>query len=91
EDITVERLAILAGLSRVHLTRAFAKSMGVPPHTYLNMVRLRHAQRALLSGQGLADAALSSGFADQSHFNRRFKGSIGLAPGAWLKQMTGSR
>jgi AraC-like DNA-binding protein len=89
EDITVDRLATLAGLSRVHLTRAFARSMGVPPHTYLNMVRLRHAQKALLSGHKLADAAISSGFADQSHFNRRFKGSMGLAPGAWLKQMTG--
>lgn len=85
EDITVERLATLAGLSRVHLTRAFSRFMGVPPHTYLNMVRLRHAQKALLDGHTLADAAI----ADQSHFNRRFKGSMGLAPGAWLKQMTG--
>jgi len=88
EDLSVDRLGRLVGLSRVHLTRAFSKAFGVPPHIYLNMVRLRRAQNALLSGHSLADAAISAGFADQSHFSRRFKGSIGLAPGAWLKQMT---
>jgi AraC-like DNA-binding protein len=88
EDLSVDRLGRLVGLSRVHLTRAFSKAFGVPPHIYLNMVRLRHAQNALLSGHSLADAAILAGFADQSHFSRRFKGSVGLAPGAWLKQMT---
>ncbi|WP_086973945.1 AraC family transcriptional regulator [Caballeronia glebae] len=88
EDLTVDLLGRLVGLSRVHLTRAFSSSFGVPPHIYLNMVRLRQAQSALLSGHSLADAAISAGFADQSHFSRRFKGSVGLSPGAWLKQVT---
>ena len=87
EDLTVERLAREVGLSRVHLSRAFAKRFGVPPHVYLNVVRLRRAQTALLAGQPLAQVALAAGFADQSHFNRRFKGSFGLSPGAWLGQM----
>lgn len=89
EDLTVEVLAAQAGLSRVHLTRAFRQHFGVPPHVYLNSVRLRHAQQALLTGQTLAAAALAAGFADQSHFNRRFRGSVGVAPGVWLRQMGG--
>lgn len=89
DNITVDVLARQIGLSRVHLTRAFTKSFGVPPHVYLNMVRLRQAQRALMTGQSLADAAATSGFADQSHLNRRFRGSMGLSPGVWLKQMGG--
>ena len=87
EDITVDALAREAGLSRVHLTRAFAQQFGVPPHIYLNAVRLEKAQSAMLAGQSLAEVAAACGFADQSHFSRRFKGSVGLAPGAWLRQM----
>ncbi|WP_394789289.1 AraC family ligand binding domain-containing protein [Rhodoferax sp.] len=87
DDLTVERLAQQVGLSRVHFTRAFGQHFGVPPHVYLNAVRLRQAQTALLSGQPLAQAALSAGFSDQSHFNRRFKGSFGVSPGNWLAQM----
>jgi AraC-like DNA-binding protein len=88
EDVTVDMLAREAGLSRVHLTRAFTASFGVPPHIYLNAVRLRHAKEALLSGGQLSDVAAACGFADQSHFSRRFKGSVGLSPGVWLRQMT---
>lgn len=87
DDLTVETLAVAAGLSRVHLTRAFRQHFGVPPHVYLNSVRLRHAQQALLAGQTLTEAALAAGFADQSHFNRRFRGSMGVTPGVWLRQM----
>ncbi len=87
QDITVDALAREAGLSRVHLTRAFAQQFGVPPHIYLNAVRIERAQAAMLAGQGLAEVAAACGFADQSHFSRRFKGSVGLAPGAWLRQM----
>jgi AraC-like DNA-binding protein len=87
EDLRVEALAALAGLSRAHLTRAFACAYGAPPHAYLNAVRLRHAQQALRRGQTIADAAAAAGFADQSHFTRRFKGAFGVPPGAWLAQM----
>jgi AraC-like DNA-binding protein len=31
----------------------------------------------------LADVALACGYADQSHFTRRFKGSVGVPPSAW--------
>lgn len=91
EDVTVDALASLVGLSRVHLTRCFAKCFGTPPHVYLNMVRLRYARQALLSGASLADTAAAAGLVDQSHFTRRFKRSVGVAPGAWLRQMSAGR
>ncbi len=87
QDITVDALAREVGLSRVHLTRAFAQQFGVPPHIYLNAVRIERAQASMLAGQSLAEVAAACGFADQSHFSRRFKGSVGLTPGAWLRQM----
>lgn len=87
QDITVDTLAREARLSRTHLTRAFAQQFGVPPHTYLNAVRIQRAQAAMMTGLALAEVAAACGFADQSHFSRRFKGSVGLPPGAWLRQM----
>lgn len=89
EDVTVDDLASVAGLSRAHLTRAFTRHFGVPPHLYLNAVRLRQAQAAMLAGQPLAQAAVACGFADQSHFTRRFKGAVGTSPARWLRQMLG--
>lgn len=89
EDVTVAALASVAGLSRAHLTRAFTRHVGVPPHLYLNAVRLRQAQAAMLAGRPLAEAALACGFADQSHFTRRFKGAVGTSPARWLRQMLG--
>ncbi|WP_041674915.1 helix-turn-helix transcriptional regulator [Ramlibacter tataouinensis] len=88
-DLTVQELAGVAGLSRAHLTRAFSAHFGVPPHVHLNAVRLHRAQALLLAGRPLAEVALACGFADQSHFSRRFKGSFGVAPGRWLRQMLG--
>lgn len=87
EDITVQALADLAGLSRVHLTRAFTRHFGVPPHVHLNAVRVRQAQCAMLRGEPLAQVAAACGFADQAHFTRRFKGAVGAAPAQWLRQM----
>lgn len=89
ENVTVEDLAPVAGLSRVHLTRAFTRQFGVPPHMYLNALRLRQARAAMLAGTPLAEVAISCGFADQSHLSRRFKGAVGVSPAQWLRQMTG--
>lgn len=86
-DITVESLAARAGLSRSHLSSAFERHFGVPPHAFLNAVRPSHARTLMLAGFALADVAAAYGFADQSHFSRRFKGSFGIAPAAWLRQM----
>jgi AraC-like DNA-binding protein len=47
------------------------------------MRRLEQARRLMAEGQGLTDAALGAGFADQSHFTRQFKRSYGLTPGRW--------
>jgi AraC-like DNA-binding protein len=86
-DISVGELAAEAGVSRVYLSRAFERHFGVPPHIYLNAIRLAHARRLLLTGAPLAAVAATAGFADQSHFSRRFKGATGVSPGAWLRQM----
>jgi len=55
----------------------------MPPHVYLNAVRVAEAQKRIRLGMPLASVALECGFADQSHLTRRFKGSVGVTPAAW--------
>jgi AraC-like DNA-binding protein len=86
-ELTVTELAQVAGLSRAHLTRAFTAAFHTPPHVYLNAVRIAHAQTLMRAGVALAEVAALCGFADQSHFARRFKGSTGVAPSAWRQSM----
>lgn len=90
-DLTSAELAAVAGLSRAHVSRAFNAAFHVPPHVYLNAVRVARAQTLIRAGMPLAAVALECGFADQSHFNRRFKGSVGVAPGDWRRMVCASR
>jgi AraC-like DNA-binding protein len=83
-DVRVEELATIAGVSRVHLTRAFVDAYGMPPHVYLTSLRLQAATRLMSAGHALAEVAVDAGFADQSHFTRRFKGAFGITPKSWL-------
>lgn len=76
-------LATLAGSSRFQLLRRFTRRHGLPPHAWLLQQRLEQARRLVRDGQGLAEAALQAGFADQSHMTRLFSRQFGYTPGAW--------
>jgi AraC-like DNA-binding protein len=56
------------------------------PHAYLVQLRLEHAGMMLDKRESIADAALSSGFSDQSHLTRKFKLRFGVTPGVDEKQ-----
>jgi AraC-like DNA-binding protein len=81
ENIELETLADIAGLSKWHFARAFKQSVGTPPHFYLVQRRLERAQQLLAETDlPLAQIALKIGFSDQSHFSRRFRTLLGLTP-----------
>jgi transcriptional regulator GlxA family with amidase domain len=57
------------------------------PHRWLLHARVRRAQQVLLEADArLAEVALASGFADQSHLTRVFRSLTGEAPGAWRRK-----
>lgn len=84
---TLATLAELAGLSRFQLVRQFAQAHGLPPFAWLQQHRLRHAQALIAGGTPLSDAALDSGFADQSHLTRAFTRHLGYTPGTWRRAL----
>ena len=83
EEADLANLANLAGLSRSHFIRAFAKETGLTPHAYLLDRRFRAATRLLGLGGAPGDVAAACGFFDQSHLNRVFKARMGVTPGAY--------
>ncbi|WP_307190406.1 AraC family transcriptional regulator [Actinomadura hibisca] len=80
---TLEELAETAGTGPFRLVRAFRAAYGLPPHAYLNQVRVREARRLLDEGLRPAEVAARTGFADQAHLTRHFKRSVGVPPGAY--------
>jgi AraC-like DNA-binding protein len=80
EEVRLETLARLAGLSPYHLLRVFTQGVGLPPHAYLRQIRIAQARRLLRNNAPVAQVALESGFADQSHLNRWFKRFFGITP-----------
>jgi AraC-like DNA-binding protein len=78
--ISLADLAALSDVSRFQLLRGFAREVGTTPHAYVIQRRARLARKYLASGQSPADAALRSGFADQSHMTRAFVRHFGITP-----------
>ncbi|HKF61727.1 MAG TPA: AraC family transcriptional regulator [Dongiaceae bacterium] len=71
EPIEVAALARIAGRSPFHFSRVFARSVGMTPHRYIVHLRLQAAIVLVRSGRpGLAEIAMRTGFADQSHLSR---------------------
>ncbi len=83
KHITLEQLCHCAGLSKSILLRAFTKEKGVTPYCYLENIRIREAGKLLVQGKPPLEAALQTGFSDQSHFTNYFHRFIGLSPGAY--------
>lgn len=76
-------LEAVTGLDRFALARHFRAAFATSPHRYLLMRRLQRARALIGTGEGLADVAAATGFADQSHLNRHFKKAYGVTPGQW--------
>jgi AraC-like DNA-binding protein len=83
EDVSIDALATLVGLSRFHLMRAFRKEFGIPPHAYASQRRLIEAKKMLAAGHSPTVAAAEAGLYDQSHLNRLFKRAYGVTPGTY--------
>lgn len=73
------------GMSRFSITRQFRQYLGTTPHRFLVMRRLEYAKDKLFAGYSISDAAIDSGFSDQSHFNRHFRQAFGISPHHWLQ------
>jgi len=84
EAVGLAAVADEVQMSYSHFSRAFKQSMGVSPNVYMTEQRIARAKK-LLSETDLriADIALRTGFASQSHFTSTFRKLVWTTPKAF--------
>jgi len=86
QDISLEEMAKLVGLSQSQFARSFKISTGMPPYKWSLDARIKRAQELLLHGkESIAFIALQTGFADQSHLTKTFRRITGATPNDWRR------
>jgi AraC-like DNA-binding protein len=91
EEIRMEDLARLAGLSQRQLQRKFRGLFGVSPHEFILKTRLLAAcHRLRETDQSLAEISDECGFPDQSAFSRHFRAHIGMTPRQYRLNVRGT-
>lgn len=82
EDLSVQRMAALLGMSVHQFSRRFIASFGSAPHRYVMQQRIDAARRMLRQQpeMPIVEIALAHGFATQSHFTQALRRSTGLTP-----------
>lgn len=86
-DLGLEAIAEVSGLSAFYLARTFRTAFGEPPHRYVVRRRIERAKELLRATDlPLAQIALACGFAHQGHLGQAFKRSVGVSPGVYRRE-----
>lgn len=81
EDLSLEKLSTIAGVSTFHFSRMFKLDSGVSPHQYVLQSRIERARSMLVSSRSsISDIAFTVGFSSQSHMTEAFKRVVGTTP-----------
>lgn len=81
QNISIDRLASLSGLSQYYFIRRFKRETGFTPHEYIMRTRISFAGYMLRSSSvSIKDICFSSGFTNESAFCAAFKLRTGLTP-----------
>jgi AraC-like DNA-binding protein len=83
---TVATLATKVAMSRSAFAARFTSVVGETPMQYLTRWRLQKAAGMLRAGaQAIAQVAADVGYESEAAFNKAFKRSVGVAPGAYRR------
>lgn len=80
ENLPLNQLAKLVGLSEYHFAHMFKTSFAAAPHQYIQALRVKAAETQIKRGLPLVDIAANCGFSNQSHLGRIFKQFNGITP-----------
>lgn len=87
QAITLSGVAEAFRISPHYLSRLFKQTTGFTFSDYLNLLRVKEAQRLLReSDDSITDIAWRSGFSNFSHFGKMFKRTVQLSPRAYRQQ-----
>jgi AraC family transcriptional regulator len=83
DELTLDEIAGVAGISRFHMVRAFAAATGLSVMRYVRVRRLSEAARALAAGApDILNVALDADYGSHEAFTRAFRDYFGVTPEA---------
>ena len=83
DELTLDEIADVAGISRFHMVRAFAAATGLPVMRYVRARRLSEAARVLAAGApDILAVALDADYGSHEAFTRAFRDHFGVTPEA---------
>jgi AraC family transcriptional regulator len=90
DDLSLVRLAEVAGFSASHFRALFKRSTGLPVHEYVIQCRVEHAHALLARGKlPASQVAQEAGFAHQSHMARCMRRILGVTPTTVVRDAQG--
>lgn len=81
DNLSLERLASMAGLSPSHFTRAFRQTTGESPYQYVISSRIARARKLIVgTDMPLGEIAKTVGFSSNSHMTALTRRTLGVTP-----------
>jgi len=88
QNMSLEDIARVAGLSVSHFKTLFREAVGIPAHQYLIRRRVDRAKSLLVEDKmTISEIAFETGFAHQSHLARHMRRLLGVSPKALRQSM----
>jgi len=88
EDISLEALANVAGLSCSQFKQNFKKEVGVSPRSYINKRKIEYGKNLLKEGKTVTEAAMALHFSSSNYFSSVFKKYTLCTPSEYVGKNT---
>ena len=93
EELSLQQLAEIAGMSQHYFAELFKQSTGSPPHQYVLLQRIERAKQKLTAFDrgNVTEIGLEVGFQNPSHFARVFHRFVGISPSTFQSEVREER
>ena len=89
EELSLDELSEMAGMSTRHFRRIFHDIYGTSPIKYINTLRIQAAIRLLqTTGLSVTEIAMRVGYSDGNYFSSKFHQATGCSPREYRKRNT---
>ncbi|MBO9453428.1 AraC family transcriptional regulator [Tropicibacter sp. R16_0] len=83
EQVTIDDMADLVGMSRAVFHRRFKEATTMSPIQFVKSMRLNNAAMKIAEGKTVSESARDVGYQSSSQFSREFKRMYGQSPREW--------